>query len=114
MILLQETAAYAYSTGHFAYDLGIGAAVALLGASKVVELAKSVGLIPDKNGNGGSGDGYSSVKSVGRLSVDSMKNLLRHQINDALTPIATKLVSNSDQQILLLTKLVTIMEERKK
>lgn len=113
MILLQETAAYAYSTGHFAYDLGIGAAVALLGASKVVELAKSVGLIPDKNGNGGE-DGYSSVKSVGRLSVDSMKNLLRHQINDALTPIAAKLVYNSDQQILLLTKLVTIMEERKK
>lgn len=103
--------ALTFPPSHEATDVMAYVLLAILACFKAVEMARSFGVLPERRFDG---SGPVTAKNVGRLHVDSFKGIVRHQINDAINPMAIQLAQNSQEQIRLLTKIATILEERKK
>lgn len=100
-----------FPPSHEATDVMAYVLLAILACFKAVEMARSFGVLPERRFDG---SGQSTVKNVGRLHVDSFKSIIRHQITDIISPVTSQLALNSQKQIELLTRIATILEERKK
>lgn len=107
------------STGHVVYDFGIFAVVLLIVVFKGIEVARSFGLIPDKLDREGNSSDFDRPKPVGRLHVDGLRTIIRHETRDLLNPLTLLIGKYHDKQLEELQeinqgiqKLVVIMEER--
>ena len=102
--------------GHGIYDIAVSFAVAVLASIKGIELARKYGLLPESESRSNPG----SAKTVGRLHLESLHSILRHEIRDQMQPLVLKMSEYNAKQLdkledinLSVREVATMLRERK-
>ena len=104
------------TTGHIVSDIALWSFVVVLVLFRAVEELRRWGVIPEKVDVSGA----VNVKTVGRLSIESLKTIVRHEVRDTMQPVMLKMGEYNSRQLdkleeinLGIREIVTVLRERR-